>query len=105
LQEFDIRRGHYKNIEGEKLKELMESTFGNVKVENNKYLAYYGALQPLTIWMKDKNAICVETTMNKDVPEDEINKTIRLYNVFLESATGFTSKERVKRSKKKAEGK
>ncbi len=104
LQEFDIRRGHFKNIEGEKLKELIISTFGNVEVEADKYLAYYGALQPLTVWMKDKNAICVETTMEKDVAEDEINETIRRYNKFLESATGFTAKERVKRSKKKAEG-
>ncbi len=103
LKEFDIKRGHFKNIEGGKLKDLMESTFGKVELENEKLKAYYGALQPLTTWIKDKNILCVDTNMNNDVPEDEINETIRRYNKFLEAATGFTSKERVKRAKKKAE--
>ncbi len=105
MQEYDIRRGHYKNIDGEKLKELIESTFGKVEIEDNKYKAYYGALQPLTIWLKGKDVLCVETNMEKNVPENEINETIRKYNMFLESATGFNSKERVKRAKKKVEKK
>jgi hypothetical protein len=105
LQEYDIKRGHYKNIEGEKLKILIESTFGKVDIEDNKYSVYYGALQPLTTWLEGNNVLCIETTMKKDVSDDEINETIRRYNKFLESATGFNSKERVKRSKKKSEGK
>ena len=105
MQEYDIKRGHFKNIEGGKFKELIESTFGKVETEDDKYKAYYGALQPLVTWLKDKNILCVETTMDKNVPEEEINETIRKYNNFLESATGFNSKERVKRAKKKAEKK
>jgi hypothetical protein len=105
LQEYDIKRGHFKNIEGEKFKELIESMFGKVELEDEKYKAYYGALQPLVAWFKDKNILCIETTMDKNVSEDEINETIRKYNTFLESATGFNSKERVKRSKKRAEKK
>jgi len=102
VQEYDIRRSHLKNIEGDKLKELLESTFGNVEVDDNKLTIKFGALQPLTTWLKDKNLLCVDSTMNKDVSEDEINDTIRKYNQFLEAATGFNAKERVKRAKKKA---
>ena len=105
MQEYDIRRGHFKNIEGDKFKSLLESTFGKVEVDNEKFMAYYGALQPLTTWIKSKDVLCVDTKMDNTVSEDEINETIRKYNSFLESATGFNSKERVKRSKKKAEKK
>ena len=104
MKEYDIRRGHFKNIEGDKLKDLMETTFGNVKTENEKLISQYGALQPLSTWVKSKNVLCVDMNMNKDVSEDEINETIRRYNRFLEAATGFNAKERVKRSKKKTEG-
>ena len=103
MQEYDIRRGHFKNIEGDKLKELMESTFGKVEVDDSKLTIKFGALQPLIAWLKDKNVLCVDTTMTKDVSENEINDTIRKYNQFLEAATGFNAKERVKRAKKKAE--
>ena len=105
MKEFDIRRGHFKNIEGDKLRELLESTFGNVKTDQDKFIIFYGALQPLTTWVKAKDVLCVDTKMNASVPEEEINETIKRYNGFLEAATGFNSKERVKRAKKKAEGK
>ncbi len=102
LKEYEIKRGHLKNIEGEKLKELMESTFGNVEIDSDKLKTKYGALQPLITWIKDKNVLCVDTNMDSKVPDDEINETIRRYNKFLEAATGFSAKERVKRAKKKA---
>ena len=105
MKEFDIKKGHFKNIEGEKLKDLLKSRFGEVKTENDKLLAHYGALQPLTTWVKSKDTLCVDTKMSTDLTDDVINETIRLYNQFLEDATGFNSKERVKRSKKKSEGK
>jgi hypothetical protein len=103
LKEYEIKRGHFKNVEGEKLKELLESTFGNVDVDNEKLIIKYGALQPLTTWIKDKNVLCVDTNMDNKVDDDKINETIKRYNNFLEAATGFTSKERVKRAKKKVE--
>ena len=107
MQEYDIKRGHFKNIEGGKLRDLLESTFEKSKIEseNDKLLTYFGALQPLTTWIKGKDILCIETNMEKDVDNDTINDTIRLYNRFLESATGFNSKERVKRAKKKSEKK
>ncbi len=101
MQEYDIKRGHLKNIEGDKLKGMIETIFGSVKVDQDKFVVTYGALQPLTTWLKNKDILIVDTTMKKDVPDDEINETIRRYNKFLEDATGFNAKERVKRAKKK----
>ena len=103
MKEYDIRRGHFKNIEGEKLKDLVETTFGTVKQDGDKLISHYGALQPLTTWVKSKNELCVDTQMDNSVSDDEINETIKRFNKFLEAATGFTSKERVKRAKKKVE--
>ena len=103
MKEYDIKRGHFKNIEGEKLKELLVTTFGEVTIEDEKLRINYGALQPLTTWVKSKDVLCVDTQMDTNKSEDEINETIKRYNNFLENATGFTSKERVKRAKKKAE--
>jgi hypothetical protein len=103
LKEYDIKRGHFKNIDGEKLKELLEETFGEVKLEDDKFMIKYGALQPLIAWIKSKNILCVDTHMETKISEEEINETIKRFNRFLESATGFTAKERVKRAKKKVE--
>ncbi|MCK5561621.1 MAG: DUF5611 family protein [Thermoplasmata archaeon] len=104
MKEYEIKRGHFKNIEGEKLKELMMDTFGSVKSEEDKLVINFGALQPLKTWIKDKNVLCVDTQMDKNVDDDTINGTISSYNKFLEAATGFTAKERLKRAKKKIKG-
>jgi hypothetical protein len=46
----------------------------------------------------------VETESDKDASPELASDTIRRYNAFLESATGFNSKERSKRLQKKAKG-
>jgi hypothetical protein len=106
LQEQDIKRGHYKNIEGDKLKGLIEEIFGSVEMDGDKYIVHFGALSPLTIWIKDKNSLCVDTCMNTDVDEDVAIDTRKKYNLFLDKSTGFNSKQRRDRIQKKAkEGK
>ena len=103
MQELDIRRGHYSKIEGEQLKSLMEEVFGNVKViENDKYSSIYGAMSPITVWVIEKKLLCIEITTNKDVDDSTAMDSIKAKNVFLEAATGYNSKERLKRLKDKA---
>jgi hypothetical protein len=102
LQEQDIKRGHYKKIEGENLKNIMEEIFGSVEVDGDKHVAYFGALNPLAVWIKDKNTLCVETTMNTEVDEDTAVESRKRYNSLLDRATGFNSKQRRDRLKKKA---
>jgi hypothetical protein len=103
MQELDIRRGHYSKIEGEQLKSLMQDVFGNVEVTGDgKYVSIFGAMSPITAWVKDKKSLCVEITTDKNVDDTTALDSIKAKNKFLEAATGYTSKERLKRLKEKA---
>ena len=97
MREYPIKRGHYANIEGEKLNKLMKDTFGNVKVDNEKLVSSYGAIDKIELWLDGKKKMCIETTMNPDVDNETAAQTIKVYNNFLFEATGFTTKERKKR--------
>jgi hypothetical protein len=46
----------------------------------------------------------VETESSKDVKDDVILDTNKRYRVFLEEATGYTAKERLKMAKKEVQG-
>ena len=106
ITEYEVRRGHQENIQPEKLKAHMQQIFGNVEEKEGKFQSTYGALKPLVVWPCGKNAICVETKMDPGVTDDVAQSTVKAYNTFLETATGFNSKERSKRLQKKAkEGK
>lgn len=107
MQDYDIRRGHFSEIEGEKLGQIIEGIFGKVtKVSDNSYETSFGAIAKLTATVKDKKALTVDPVMNTKVDANTAAETVRKYNAFLEKATGFTSKERAKRVQKKAkEGK
>jgi hypothetical protein len=106
MQEYDIRRGHQKELEGGKLKSMMQEAFGNVADEGDMLVSKYGALSKLTVGWDGKSILKVETVMDPNVAPDVAQSTVKTYYAFLERATGFTSKERGKRLQKKAkEGK
>ena len=106
MQDYELKRGHQKNLEGGKLKALMQDIFGNVAEEGGMLVSSFGALDKLKVGWEGGTALKVETVMNKAADTDTAAKTIRAYNDFLERATGLTSKERGKRLQKKAkEGK
>jgi hypothetical protein len=102
LQELEIKRGHFKNVEGDKLNELMVKYFKTVKKDGEKISANFGAMKPIQVWIKGKNILCVEIITDKGADESVAMDTIRAKNGFLEEATGFTSGERAKRLQKKA---
>jgi hypothetical protein len=106
MQEYDIRRGHEKELEGGKLKAMMQEAFGNVAEEGCMLISSFGALTKLTVGWDGKNILNVETAMETNVAPDVAQSTVKTYYAFLEKVTGFTSKERGKRLQKKAkEGK
>jgi hypothetical protein len=106
MQEYEIRRGHQKTLEGGMLRQMMNEMFGNVAEEGAFLVSKYGALAKLIVGWDGKNALKVETAMDPNVAPDVAQSTIKTYYAFLERATGFTSKERGKRLQKKAkEGK
>jgi hypothetical protein len=102
MQEYEVRRGHQENIEPEKLKTHMKEVFGNVVERDGRFVSSFGALKELVAWPCKKNAICIDTKMDTSVANEVARDTVKAYNKFLETATGFTSKERGKRLQKKA---
>jgi hypothetical protein len=108
----DIKRGHWRVVDGDGLRNLMEEHFPtDVQVDGDGWhMVDYGALKPLRVKMLSKmlskSELEVLTVSNPDVPNDVASDSIRRYNKFLEAATGFNSKQRSKRLQKKAkEGK
>ncbi|MEM0448986.1 MAG: DUF5611 family protein [Methanomassiliicoccales archaeon] len=104
--EYEIRKGHYQKIEGQGLKEVMKRAFGNVKEEDGKLVSSYGAIIRVEAKLVSKTALEVTSQTDKNASEDVQVDTIKHWNMFLEEATGYTAKERLKRLQKKAkEGK
>jgi hypothetical protein len=104
--EYDIRKGHYPELEGDGLRNIMTATFGNVKEEEGKLVSSYGAISRVEARIVSKTSIAIVSDTDKSKPLDVQAETIKQWNIFLEAATGFTSKERSKRLQKKAkEGK
>ena len=100
MNEYDIKRGHFEKIDGDRLETLMRDIFGTVEKDGEKLASSFGAMENITVWSSGKKALCVETKMNVKVDDKTASDTIRMYNQFLERATGFTAKERRKRSAK-----
>jgi hypothetical protein len=48
--------------------------------------------------------LCVETESSKGAADEVIMDTNKRYRVFLEEATGFSAKDRLKKAKKEAQG-
>lgn len=104
--EYDIKRGHLINIEGDKLENMMAERFGNCKKVDDTFITSYGAMKELRVKIIDKSTISIETESDTGVSSELAMETIRRFNLFLEQVTGFTSKQRRDRLNKKAkEGK
>jgi hypothetical protein len=104
--DYDVKKGHGKELEGDGLRKIAEEVFGSAKVEGDLVIAKYGAMTHLEAKVKDKSSIIVNTTTDTKASVELAADTIKQYNVFLEKVTGFTSKERRTRLQKKAkEGK
>lgn len=103
MRDYELRRGHWKNIEGEKLLHLMQDVFGETKKIGNGYqVDDWGALTKLYVEQLGKTHVRVDTVMNPKVGNDDAQKTLRAYNDFLELATGYNAKERGKRAQAEA---
>ncbi len=74
-----------------------------IKEESGRLNISYGAFARLTAWI-DKKKFCVETESARGVADDVILDTNKRYRVFLEKATGFSAKERLKKAKKEVLG-
>jgi len=104
--EYDIRKGHYSEIEGDGLRNIMMDAFMKASQEGETVISSYGALSRIEAKILSKTSLSIITKSDPSVPNDVASDTIRRFNVFMEKATGFTSKQRRDRLQKKAkEGK
>lgn len=103
MRDYELRRGHWKNIEGEKLLHLLQDVFSDGRPEGKGYVVEnFGALSRLYCEMLGKTHVRVDTTMNPKVANEDAQKTLRAYNDFLELATGYDAKQRSKRAQAEA---
>ena len=102
--EYDIKRGWFKNIEGDLLEQMMAQVFGNVKKEGDLLVSTYGVLDRIEVKILAKDKLDI-ATLNKEgaaASDEAILDSKRRLNEFAEKATGFDAKARMKRAQKKA---
>ena len=63
--EYDIKRGWFKNIEGDLLEQMMAQVFGNVKKEGDLLVSTYGVLDRIEVKILAKDKLDI-ATVNKE---------------------------------------
>ena len=97
MRAYELRRGHGKNLEGDKLRAIAEASFGSATADEGKAFVSFGAIERLTAWTDGKQ-LFVDMVMKAGVPDGVATDTITRNNRFLEAATGHTAKERAKKA-------
>lgn len=95
MQVYDIKRGYTCD-----LSDVLARLFDDVKRDGERFVVKFGAAQMAV--REDANKLHVETEMRKDIDAGIAASTLQTYNRFLELATGYTAKERVKRLRARA---
>lgn len=101
MRDYEIKRGLAKTLEAGGLRRIASEVFGQASDEGAKTIVSYGALDRMTVWTDGKR-LFVDTTMKGGVPDSVATDTIKAYNAFLEKATGYSAKERSKRTQASA---
>jgi len=81
--------------------EALKECFGtDVKKEGDHYQISFGALRLLDVTVgKDGKTLLVHTESDQDASDAVILDTNRRFRKYLDVVTGFSTKERVKKSK------
>jgi len=106
MEEFEVKRGLTKDLASRIPIELRRCFGCEPEPVGEGYAIACGAIRRLVATPGPAGkTLAVEIETDTGVGDDAvILDTIRKRNAFLEAATGFNSKERVKRAKKKTEG-
>lgn len=100
MQEYEVKRQNKGTLTTEKLKELLQTEFGDVDQQGEHLIAKFGALEKFECWIGEKKKICIITESRSGVDNEVAAETIARYNRFLQNATGYSSKERRKKAMK-----
>jgi hypothetical protein len=100
----DIKRGHFKNVDGDGLHNLLEAHFDGpiIRTADGWLETSYVALPVMRVRVLGRDKLEVHTEADRGATPEVAAETIRRWNTFLQAATGFTAKERSKRLQKKA---
>lgn len=103
ISEYNFKRGY--KPENERISGIIEEVFEAKPADNNgKLTIQYGAIKEMTAWVQDKK-LFVETKSDTSVKDEAlILDTNKRFRDFLEEATGYTAKERLKMAKKAVSG-
>ncbi len=101
MRTYELRRGHGKNLEGDRLRSIAAEAFGSAATEDGKVSASFGAIEKLLAWTDGKQ-LFVDMIMKTGVADNVATETIQRNNRFLEAATGHTAKERGKKAQEAA---
>jgi len=78
---------------------MLADCFGcDAEMEDGKFVIGYKSLKRMEVWREEKR-LCVDTESDRDSDLADVADTNRCFRRFLDSATGFTSKQRVKKMK------
>ena len=102
MVEYDIKKGWGRNTDGDLLEKMMKEVFGNVRKDNDMLVSSYGVLSRIEVKRLSNTSLHVATEANKNADDAMILDTKRKLNVFVEKATGFDAKARMKRAQEKA---
>lgn len=99
MQEYTLKRGYKPDIE--RMYSVLEECFPSEIVrEGDKLVTSYGVLKKIEVWVEGKK-LAVNTVSDSTVTADEdVLDTNKRFRNFLEGATGYTAKERLKKAKK-----
>jgi len=101
VQNYPVRANHRGNLDPTTLGQILRECFGSSTVDGETATTSFGAIDRLAV-RADRRELAVDVAMNPKVPDEVARDTIARYNRFLESATGYSAKERAKRMRKSA---
>ncbi|WP_174589985.1 DUF5611 family protein [Methanocella conradii] len=103
ISEYTFKRGY--RPDSERIRGILEEVFETKPVESDgKMVISYGAIKEMKAWVQDKK-LYVETVSDLSVKDEKlILDTNKRFRDFLEEATGYTAKERLKMAKKAVSG-
>jgi hypothetical protein len=100
MQEYPVKRGYTQNLSSNIVDTLRECFGAEPGVVNGHYQISYGALKLLDVTLgKDEKSVIITTESNLSVTDEVIMDTNKRFRKYLDAVTGYTTKERVKKSK------
>jgi len=101
MQEYQIKRGFKDGLEERMIASLTECFGIEPEERDGHHIISFGALKRLNVCLGPKgNTVLVDTESDLSADDETILDTNRRFRKYLDSVTGYTSKERAKKMQK-----